>query len=105
MLAQLAQCEYALKKSRMIAKASSAQLRNHERLSREMSLQIETAKKDIKTMKGELEQAKKIHNNQVEYEVLGNAVKAQPSRKLTDEELKQVKEELLLLEVSFYFAN
>lgn len=103
MLSQLAQCEYAFKKSRMIAKASSVQLRNHEKLSQEISVDIEKAKEDIEVLKGELEEAKKIHNNQVEYEVLGNAIKEHPSRTLTDEELIQVKEEFLVLEVSFNF--
>lgn len=104
MLSQLDQCEYAFKKSRIIAKASSAQLRNQERLSQGISFDIEKAKKDIEIIKGEFEEAKKIHNNQVEYEVLNNAIKEQPSRIMIDEELSQVKEELLVLEVSFYFC-
>lgn len=102
MLSQLDQCEYAFKKSRIIAKASSAQLRNQERLSQEISFDIEKAKKDIEIIKGELEEAKKIHNNQEEYEVLYNAITEQKSRIMIDEELSQVKEELLVLEVSFF---
>lgn len=100
MCAQLAQCEYAYAKSRLVASMSAAELENYENLSKQIELDIEKAKQVIEETKAEFREAKTVRKNRVEYEVLAKVINEQPDRKQTDEKLSQLRKELHSLEVS-----
>lgn len=99
MLAQLAQCEFAVTKSRLSALMSAAELQNYENLSRQIETGIEAAKQDIESTKFEFQDAKTVRKNRIEYDVLAKVINEQPDRKETDEKLSQLRKELGSLEV------
>lgn len=98
MLAQLAQCEFAMTKSELAAQMSAAELQNYKNLSQEIEKKILTAKEDIEKTKVELQEAKTVRKNRIEYDVLAKIINEQPDRKETDEKLSQLKKELGNLE-------
>ncbi|XP_066999773.2 THO complex subunit 7 homolog isoform X2 [Anabrus simplex] len=98
MLAQLAQCEFAVTKSRLSATMSAAELQNYENLSQQIEAGIEQAKYDIERTKLEFQDAKTVRKNRIEYDVLAKVISEQPDRKETDEKLTQLRKELGSLE-------
>ncbi|KAI5705575.1 hypothetical protein M8J75_016596 [Diaphorina citri] len=82
MLLQLTQCEHAFEKSRLQLVMSNCELENYERLARNIETAIQTARGDIEETKVELEQAKTVRKNKVEYEVLAKAQDQQLNKKL-----------------------
>lgn len=100
MLAQLAQCEFAQRKSRLVSNMSEEELKNYENLSSQIDLEIEQAKKSIETTKVELQHAKQVRKNRIEYDVLAKVINEQPDRQGTDVKLATLQEELGSLKVS-----
>ncbi|KAI5742656.1 hypothetical protein M8J77_009810 [Diaphorina citri] len=98
MLLQLTQCEHAFEKSRLQLVMSNCELENYERLARNIETAIQTARGDIEETKVELEQAKTVRKNKVEYEVLAKVINEQPDRKQTKTELEERRKQHALLE-------
>ncbi|KAI5736720.1 hypothetical protein M8J76_006395 [Diaphorina citri] len=98
MLLQLTQCEHAFEKSRLQLVMSNCELENYERLARNIETAIQTARGDIEETKVELEQAKTVCKNKVEYEVLAKVINEQPDRKQTKTELEERRKQHALLE-------
>ncbi|KAH0956431.1 hypothetical protein HN011_000028 [Eciton burchellii] len=94
MLSQLAQCEFAQKKSRLVSNMSREELENYEKLSKEIEIQIEEAKEDIENTKAELQDAKRVRKNRIEYDVLAKVINEQPDRLETDIKLTTLRQEL-----------
>ncbi|KAK0090223.1 hypothetical protein PV325_002293 [Microctonus aethiopoides] len=94
MLSQLAQCEYAQKKSKLVSIMSQDELNNYEVLSKQIEVEIEEAKKDIEKTKAELQEAKQIRKNRMEYDVLAKIINEQPDRKETNIKLTTLEQEL-----------
>ncbi|XP_046751662.1 THO complex subunit 7 homolog isoform X1 [Diprion similis] len=94
MLSQLAQCEFAQKKSRLVANMSQEELKNYERMSKDIGIQIEEAKKEIEKTKVELQDAKRVRKNRIEYDVLAKVISEQPDRLETDVKLATLRKEL-----------
>ncbi|KAG5323569.1 THOC7 protein, partial [Acromyrmex heyeri] len=82
MLSQLAQCEFAQKKSRLVSNMSREELKSYENLSKEIEVQIEKAKEDIEKTKAELQDAKRVRKNRIEYDVLAKEKSEQLEHKL-----------------------
>lgn len=99
MLSQLAQCEFAQKKSRLVSNMSQEELKNYEQLSKEIEIQIEKAKEDIEKTKAELQDAKRVRKNRIEYDVLAKVINEQPDRLETDIKLATLRQELGSLKV------
>lgn len=99
MLSQLAQCEFAQKKSRLVSNMSREELQSYEQLSKEIEIQIEEAKKDIERTKAELQDAKRVRKNRIEYDVLAKVINEQPDRLETDIKLATLRQELGSLKV------
>lgn len=97
MLSQLAQCEFAQKKSRLVSNMSQEELKSYEELSKEIEIQIEEAKKEIEKTKAELQDAKRVRKNRIEYDVLAKVINEQPDRQETDLKLATLREELATL--------
>ncbi|XP_034942420.1 uncharacterized protein thoc7 [Chelonus insularis] len=93
-LSQLAQCEFAQKKSRLVSTMSQEELQSYEQLSQQIEVEIEEAKKEIETTKIELQDAKQIRKNRIEYDVLAKVINQQPDRKETNMKLEALKQEL-----------
>lgn len=99
MLSQLAQCEFAQRKSRLVSNMSQEELKSYEQLSKEIEIQIEEAKKDIEKTKAELQDAKRVRKNRIEYDVLAKVINEQPDRMETNLKLATLREELGRLKV------
>ncbi|XP_025987393.2 THO complex subunit 7 homolog [Solenopsis invicta] len=91
---QLAQCEFAQKKSRLVSNMSRDELKSYEQLSKEIEIQIEKAKEDIEKTKAELQDAKRVRKNRIEYDVLAKVINEQPDRLETHIKLDTLQQEL-----------
>lgn len=100
MLAQLAQCEFAVTKSQLASEMMTAELKSYEGLSKILETGIEVAKNNIEKSKADLAQAKTVRKNRVEYDVLAKVISEQPDRKETLERLSTLKTELSSLEAT-----
>ncbi|CAH0752425.1 unnamed protein product [Diatraea saccharalis] len=98
MLAQLAQCEFAVTKSQLASEMMAAELKSYESLSKILETGIEVAKGNIEKSKADLAQAKTVRKNRIEYDVLAKVISEQPDRKETLEQLSTLKSELGNLE-------
>ncbi|KYN03042.1 LisH domain-containing protein ARMC9 [Cyphomyrmex costatus] len=94
MLSQLAQCEFAQKKSRLVSNMSREELKSYEKLSKDIEVQIEKAKEDIEKTKTELQDAKRVRKNRIEYDVLAKVINEQPDRLETHIKLDTLQQEL-----------
>ncbi|XP_046977811.1 THO complex subunit 7 homolog [Nymphalis io] len=100
MLAQLAQCEFAVTKSQLGSEMMAAELQSYESLSKILENGIEIAKDNIEKSKADLAQAKTVRKNRIEYDVLAKVISEQPDRKETLERLGTLKTELSSLETT-----
>lgn len=100
MLSQLAQCEFAQRKSRLVSNMSQEELKSYEQLSKEIEIQIEEAKRNIEKTKTELQDAKRVRKNRIEYDVLAKVINEQPDRVETNLKLATLREELDKLKVN-----
>lgn len=100
MLAQLAQCEFAVTKSQLASEMMSAELNSYEALSKVLEKGIDVAKDNIDKSKADLAQAKTVRKNRTEYDVLAKVISEQPDRKETLERLATLKTELNNLETT-----
>lgn len=100
MLAQLAQCEFAVTKSQLGSEMMAAELKSYEALSKILESGIEVAKENIQKSKIDLAQAKTVRKNRIEYDVLAKVISEQPDRKETSERLSTLKTELANLETT-----
>ncbi|KAL4716088.1 hypothetical protein ACJJTC_013865 [Scirpophaga incertulas] len=98
MLAQLAQCEFAVTKSQLASDMMSAELKSYEGLSEILETGIEVAKGNIEKSKADFIQAKTVRKNRIEYDVLAKVISEQPDRKETSDQLSTLKSELATLE-------
>ncbi|KAJ8678971.1 hypothetical protein QAD02_014758 [Eretmocerus hayati] len=94
MIAQLAQCEFAQRKSRLVSSMSDQELKNYEDLSSQIDVEIEEAKKSIERTKLDLQDAKRVRKNRIEYDVLAKVINEQPDRRETDIKLATLQTEL-----------
>lgn len=100
MLAQLAQCEFAVTKSQLGSGMMAAELNSYESLSKILEKGIEAAKSNIEKSKLDLAQAKTVRKNRIEYDVLAKVISEQPDRKETLEKLSTLKTDLSSLETT-----
>lgn len=98
-LMQLAQCEFAQRKSRQVSNMSQDELTSYEQLSEEIEVQILKAKEDIEKTKVELQDAKRVRKNRIEYDVLAKVINEQPDRRETYTKLETLQQELGALKV------
>ncbi|XP_011311065.1 THO complex subunit 7 homolog [Fopius arisanus] len=93
-ISQLAQCEFAQKKTRLVSAMSQEELKKYEKLSKDIEVEIEEAKKGIDATKIVLQEAKQIRKNRIEYDVLAKVISEQPDRMETNKKLETLREEL-----------
>lgn len=93
-LAQLAYCEYTVKKSERVSEMNAIELKNYQNLSKKIENDIIKEKQVIEKTKAALVEAKVVRKNKMECDLLGNAINEQPDRKETCKKLDQLKNEL-----------
>lgn len=98
MLAQLAQCEFAMKKSNFSANVMKEELKNYEKISETITSGIALLHKQIEQNKENLVIAKKIRKNRMEYDALAKIINQQPDRQESISKLNSLKGELAELE-------
>ena len=84
---------------------SQEELKSYEQLSKEIEIQIEGAKRDIEKTKAELQDAKRVRKNRIEYDVLAKVINEQPDRVETNLKLATLREELGKLKVKTLHRN
>ncbi|KAF5286159.1 hypothetical protein FQR65_LT12917 [Abscondita terminalis] len=94
MLAQLSQCEFAVRCSQLLAKTNKNQLENYQKLQKKLEVQIIEVKNTIEISKQNLAQAKILKQNRMMYDLLAQSIKQQPARKDTDKRLADLKGQL-----------
>lgn len=98
MLAQINQCEFAVRRSQLLAKTSDNQLSCYKDLQQKLEGQIQEVKGAIDLGKENLEKAKILKHNRMMYDMLAKSIKDEPARKETDKRLSDLKTELGSLE-------
>uniref|UniRef100_A0A336K0Z9 CSON009943 protein n=1 Tax=Culicoides sonorensis TaxID=179676 RepID=A0A336K0Z9_CULSO len=98
MLAQIAQCEFVMKKSHFSSQIMTHELKNYEKISETIASGIENVKEQIDQNKENLLIAKQIRRNRMEYDSLAKIINQQPDRQNTIAKLNALKEELEQLE-------
>lgn len=98
MHAQIAQCEFVMKKSHFSSQMMKRELKNYEKISEMINTGIENIKGQIDQNKENLLIAKQIRRNRMEYDSLAKIINQQPDRQNTVSKLNALKEELEQLE-------
>lgn len=98
MLAQINQCEFAVRRSQLLAKTSDHQLNCYKELQQKLQGQIQAVKDAIELGKENLDKAKVLKHNRMMYDMLAKSIKDEPARKETDKRLSDLKTELGSLE-------
>ncbi|XP_022903781.1 THO complex subunit 7 homolog [Onthophagus taurus] len=94
MLSQIAQCEFAMRRSLLLQKTNQRELENYKIIQSVLEEKILKVKKAIEEIKIELEQAKILKQNMMMYDLLAQSIQEQPARKDTDKRLMELKAEL-----------
>lgn len=98
MLAQIAQCELAMRKSVLNSAMMKQEMQMYDDISNKIEGDIILAKEQIKESKKYLEVAKQIRKNRMQYDVLAKVIKEQPDPEKTTEEREILTKELEELE-------
>jgi len=94
MIAQISQCEFAAQKSYICSKMNQAEQKQYEELYQTIEKGIVAAQQDIEDTKKELQQARQIRKNKMEYDNLADIIQKQPDRKTNQEKLAVLRKEL-----------
>lgn len=94
MVAQLASCEFAASKSLLCLKMNAKEQKHYEELYQRIENGIASAKNDIETTKKELQEARQIRRNKMEYDALAAIIQTQPDRKTNQERMALLRSEL-----------
>ncbi|ENN74270.1 THO complex subunit 7 homolog [Dendroctonus ponderosae] len=93
-LAQLALVEHSRHRSEFVRKQTEEQNAKYKALQAEMETNIRIKKREISTQKDELEQAKIIKQNRIQYDLLAKAIAKEPPRTEMNKNLKVLQKEL-----------
>nr|CAI5817877.1 unnamed protein product [Callosobruchus analis] len=93
-LAQLSLIEHSRRKAELVVRANNDQLSKYQQLHAEFEKQINDIKEEIAKQKIELENAKKVKQNRIQYDILARSIEAEPPRKKMNDQLTQLQQEL-----------
>lgn len=94
MLAQLCQCEFALKRSLLLSATNAKQLDKYQLLQTKLEEKIKEVKVLIEESKNNLSQAKVLKQNRMMYDLMAQSIEKHPARKETNKCLENLKAEL-----------
>lgn len=93
-LAQLSLVEHSRRRSDQVRKSTEEQLQKYKTLYADMEKKINTKKEEISQQKQELEKAKIIKQNRIQYDLLAKAIAKEPPRTEMNKKLKVLQKEL-----------
>ncbi|XP_044756571.1 THO complex subunit 7 homolog isoform X2 [Coccinella septempunctata] len=91
---QLGLCEFSVKRSKILRKTSTKQLRKYSQIQEKLEMEITKTKDSIEESKNNLKQAKIWKQNHVMYDLLANTIVGHPARKETNKMLNNLQTEL-----------
>ncbi|XP_043223170.1 THO complex subunit 7 homolog [Amphibalanus amphitrite] len=91
---QLSQCEFSIAKSQLCCRMNETELKNYETLYKQIDSSTEAVKAEIVKAKEELNAAKQIRQNRMEYDALAKVIAQQPDRQQTEARLAQLRADL-----------
>lgn len=94
MVAQIANCEFAASKSLLCLKMNAKEQKHYEELYNRIENGIASAKNDIEATKKELQEARQIRRNKMEYDALAAIIQNQPDRRTNQERMALLRKEL-----------
>lgn len=94
MLAQLCQCEFALKRSLLLVQTNAKQLDKYNIMQTKLEEKINEVKVIIEQSKNNLAQAKILKQNRMMYDLMAQSIEEHPARTETNKCLENLKAEL-----------
>lgn len=91
---QLAQCEFAIRKTQTVFEMNEHETENYEKVYDEIEQSITHAYEEIASCKTELQQAKRIRRNRQEYDALAKVIAKHPERQETLKQIEELDKEL-----------
>lgn len=93
-LAQLALIEHSRKKSELITKSNDEQLIKYQQLHSEYETKISDIKEEIAKQRIELEKARVVKQNRIQYDLLAKHISAEPPRTEMNKKLVALQKQL-----------
>ena len=94
MLAQLVQCEVAMTKSLLCYSMNNEEQMQYQELYQDIEKGIIKAQADIEATKKQLQEARQIRRNKMEYDALAAIIQTQPDRKSNQLRLAKIRQDL-----------
>lgn len=94
LVAQLLHIEWTDAKSKLVQEMNEREANNYEHILEVIQTKLEEAEKDITEAKSELDQARLVRRNRMEYDSMAKTIQAFPSREDSGKNIDQVTEEL-----------
>ncbi|CAG9831696.1 unnamed protein product [Diabrotica balteata] len=93
-LAQLSLIEHSRRRSELVTKSNDEQLLKYQQLYREYETKIQNIKEEIAQQREELNKAKTIKQNRIEYDLLAKQIAAEPPRTEMNKQLSALQKHL-----------
>merc|ERR1712223_988249 len=98
-------CESINKKTKIVQKVTLQEANNYDNLVIKIEEKIENAKIEINEVKLELEHAKKIRRNRLEYDAMANSINSSMNRSVTGAKIEEIRSEILKLKEEEELVN
>lgn len=92
--AQLLQCQWTDEKTKLVQAMNEREANTYEELFERIRSEIEEAENEINETKVELEEARKIRRNRMEYDAMAKQINAYPTRSVTGKKKQEIHTEL-----------
>lgn len=86
--------EYEAMKSEQVVQMNQREISQYQAQSRQIEADIEKAKREIETLKEQLQQARVLRRNKEEYDVLAAMIQEHPVRKVTERNIEGLNEQI-----------
>ena len=97
LMSQLMQIEWSDAKSKLVQEMNIKEASNYEGILEKIKTQIESAEADIVEAKKELQEARHIRKNRMEYDAMAKQINQYPSREVTGKNIEDIQTELARL--------
>ncbi|KAK9813178.1 hypothetical protein WJX72_010160 [[Myrmecia] bisecta] len=105
LLQEIAGFEFQARKTAAVCEANRREQQQYERKQAQLESAIEQAQRDIGAKKEELEEARKVRQQNEEFEALRRVCMEQPRRSATRAEIEKVEQEIASIQADIVRAN
>merc|ERR1712223_79432 len=98
-------CESINKKTKIVQKVTLQEANNYDNLVMKIEEKIEKTKIEIDEVKLELEHAKKIRRNRLEYDAMANYINSSMNRSVTGAKIEEIRSEIMKLKEEEELVN